>query len=154
MNNKFKLKKGDEVIVLAGKDKGKTGKITKIIPKKMQAIVSEINKVKKMNTKKMSKIRNKAKAILVEWLKTLLNEEEQKKVNVKNVLTLLPNQTHYWQNTTLKLQPWSYKWVVKKLKKDSELTYDDLNNMLQPTEKQIRRQKMIRIPCHFLSSYG
>ena len=96
-----------------------------------------------MNTKEMSKIRNKAKAILVEWLKTLLNEEEQKKVNVKNVLTLLPNQTHYWQDTTLKLQPWSYKWVVKKLKKDSELTYDDLNNMLQPTEKQIRRQKMI-----------
>jgi hypothetical protein len=96
-----------------------------------------------MNTKKMSKIRNKAKAILVEWLKTLLSEEEQKKVNVKNVLTLLPNQTHYWQDTTLKLQPWSYKWVVKKLKKDSELTYDDLNNMLQPTEKQIRRQKMI-----------
>lgn len=91
----------------------------------------------------MSKIRNKAKAILVEWLKTLLNKEEQKKVNVKNVLTLLPNQTHYWQDTTLKLQPWSYKWVVKKLKKDSELTYDDLNNMLQPTEKQIRRQKMI-----------
>ena len=91
----------------------------------------------------MSKIRNKAKAILVEWLKTLLNEEEQKKVNVKNVLTLLPNQTHYWQDTTLKLQPWSYKWVVKKLKKDSKLTYDDLNNMLQPTEKQIRRQKMI-----------
>lgn len=91
----------------------------------------------------MSKIRNKAKAILVEWLKTLLSEEEQKKVNVKNILTLLPNQTHYWQDTTLKLQPWSYKWVVKKLKKDSELTYDDLNNMLQPTEKQIRRQKMI-----------
>ena len=91
----------------------------------------------------MSKIRNKAKAILVEWLKTLLNEEEQKKVNIKNVLTLLPNQTHYWQDTTFKLQPWSYKWVVKKLKKDSELTYDDLNNMLQPTEKQIRRQKMI-----------
>ena len=91
----------------------------------------------------MSKIRNKAKAILVEWLKTLLNEEEQKKVNVKNILTLLPNQTHYWQDTTLKLQPWSYKWVVKKLKKDSELTYDDLNNMLQPTEKQLRRQKMI-----------
>ena len=91
----------------------------------------------------MSKIRNKAKAILVEWLKTLLNEEEQKKVNVKNVLTLLPNQTHYWQDTTLKLQPWSYKWVVKKLKKDSELTYDELNKMLQPTERQIRRQKMI-----------
>ena len=47
MNKKFKLKKGDEVIVLAGKDKGKTGKIVKMVPKKMKAVVSEINKAKK-----------------------------------------------------------------------------------------------------------
>ena len=47
MNNKFKLRKGDEVIVLVGKDKGKTGKIVKMIPKQMKAIVSDINKVKK-----------------------------------------------------------------------------------------------------------
>ena len=45
--NKIKLKKGDEVIVLTGKDKGKTGKIIKMIPKGMKVIVSEINKVKK-----------------------------------------------------------------------------------------------------------
>ena len=91
----------------------------------------------------MSKIRNKAKAILVEWLKTLLNEEEQKKVNVKNILTLLPNQTHYFSGETFKLQPWSYKWVVKKLKRNPELTIDDLNDMLQPSEKDLRRKKMI-----------
>ncbi len=47
MTTKFKLKKGDEVIVLAGKDKGKTGKIIKMIPKIMKVIVSDINKVKK-----------------------------------------------------------------------------------------------------------
>jgi len=47
MNKKFKLKKGDEVIVLAGKDKGKTGKIIKMVPKQMKVVVSEINKVKK-----------------------------------------------------------------------------------------------------------
>ena len=47
MNFKLKLKKGDEVIVLAGKDKGKTGKIVKVLPKEMKAIVSEINRVKK-----------------------------------------------------------------------------------------------------------
>ena len=47
MKNKIKLKKGDEVIVLAGKDKGKKGKIVKMFPKKNKAIVSEINKVKK-----------------------------------------------------------------------------------------------------------
>ena len=95
-----------------------------------------------MNTKEMSKIRNKAKAILVEWLKTLLNKEEQKKVNVKNILTLLPNQTHYFSGETFRLQPWSYKWVVKKLKRNPELTIDDLNAMLQPSEKDLRRKEM------------
>ena len=49
MNTKLKLKKGDEVIVLTGKDKGKKGKIIKIIPKTNKAIVSDINKVKKHN---------------------------------------------------------------------------------------------------------
>ena len=47
MSIKFKLRKGDEVIVLTGKDKGKTGKIVKMLPKQKKAIVSEINKVKK-----------------------------------------------------------------------------------------------------------
>ena len=47
MIKKFKLKKGDEVIVITGKDKGKTGKILKMLPKQMKAIVSEINRVKK-----------------------------------------------------------------------------------------------------------
>ena len=37
MNKKFKLKKGDEVIILTGKDKGKTGKIIKMFPKKRQS---------------------------------------------------------------------------------------------------------------------
>ena len=47
MNFKIKLKKGDEVIVLAGKDKGKIGKITLIKPQVNKALVSGINKVKK-----------------------------------------------------------------------------------------------------------
>ena len=47
MINKIKLKKGDEVIVLTGKDKGKKGKITKMYPKILKAVVAGINKVKK-----------------------------------------------------------------------------------------------------------
>ena len=45
--NKIKLKKGDEVIVLTGKDKGKTGKIAKVNSVINKAIVTGINKVKK-----------------------------------------------------------------------------------------------------------
>ena len=44
---KTKLKKGDEVIVLVGKDKGKTGKISLVKPKLNKAVVTGINKVKK-----------------------------------------------------------------------------------------------------------
>ncbi len=44
---KLKLKKGDEIIVITGKDKGKTGKIVKMLPKNKKAIVADINKVKK-----------------------------------------------------------------------------------------------------------
>ena len=47
MKLKFKLKKGDEVIVLAGKDKGKIGKISLMKPQVNKAIVAGINKVKK-----------------------------------------------------------------------------------------------------------
>ena len=38
-----KLKKGDKVIVLAGKDKGKTGTISSVNPKANKAIVDGIN---------------------------------------------------------------------------------------------------------------
>ena len=47
MKNKIKLKKGDEVIVLAGKDKGKKGKIVRVIPDVRKVIVTDINKYKK-----------------------------------------------------------------------------------------------------------
>ena len=38
-----KLKKGDTVIVLAGKDKGKSGEITAVMPKDNKAIVDGVN---------------------------------------------------------------------------------------------------------------
>lgn len=38
-----KLKKGDTVMVLAGKDKGKTGTITEVLPKAGKAIVDGVN---------------------------------------------------------------------------------------------------------------
>lgn len=38
-----KLKKGDKVIVLAGKDKGKKGEITTVMPSKGKAIVEGVN---------------------------------------------------------------------------------------------------------------
>lgn len=47
MAQKFKVKKGDEVIVTAGKDKGKKGKITKVVTDQARVFVEGINLVKK-----------------------------------------------------------------------------------------------------------
>ena len=41
--NKLHIKKNDTVIVLAGEDKGKTGKVLKVLVEKQRAIVEGIN---------------------------------------------------------------------------------------------------------------
>jgi large subunit ribosomal protein L24 len=38
-----KIRKGDQVVVLAGKDKGKTGEVIRAIPKDMKVVVSGVN---------------------------------------------------------------------------------------------------------------
>ena len=43
----MRIKKDDTVIVLAGKDKGKTGKVIKAMPKEGRVIVEGVNMVKK-----------------------------------------------------------------------------------------------------------
>lgn len=40
------VKKGDKVIVLAGKDKGKTGEIVLALPKESKVVVAGVNKSK------------------------------------------------------------------------------------------------------------
>jgi large subunit ribosomal protein L24 len=38
-----KIRKGDKVVVLSGKDKGKTGEVVRAMPKDMKVIVSGVN---------------------------------------------------------------------------------------------------------------
>jgi large subunit ribosomal protein L24 len=47
MANKLHVKKGDKVLVLAGKDKGREGKIIEAQPKNMRVVVEGVNKVKR-----------------------------------------------------------------------------------------------------------
>jgi len=44
---KFHVKKDDQVIVIAGKEKGKTGKILRVITKKERVLVEKVNFVKR-----------------------------------------------------------------------------------------------------------
>jgi large subunit ribosomal protein L24 len=43
----FKIKKGDQVIVLSGRDKGKRGEVVRVMPKDNRALVRGVNMVRK-----------------------------------------------------------------------------------------------------------
>jgi large subunit ribosomal protein L24 len=42
-----KIKKGDKVVVLTGRDKGKTGEVLQVLPKDERALVRGVNLVKR-----------------------------------------------------------------------------------------------------------
>ncbi len=44
---KLKVRKGDEVIVLSGKDRGKKGSILKVMPKESRVVVQGVNIVRR-----------------------------------------------------------------------------------------------------------
>jgi large subunit ribosomal protein L24 len=44
---KLKIKKGDNVIVIAGRDRGKTGEVIRVIPDEGRLVVQGVNMVKR-----------------------------------------------------------------------------------------------------------
>jgi large subunit ribosomal protein L24 len=42
-----KVKKGDKVVILSGKDKGKSGQVLRVIPKEERVVVQGVNVVKR-----------------------------------------------------------------------------------------------------------
>lgn len=69
-----------------------------------------------MNRKTIKQINKQVGPILVAWLKTLVSEEEAKKINLDNYKELLPDQTHVFSNNKFFLSTFSQRWVRKKLK--------------------------------------
>ena len=47
MMPKLKIKKGDKVVVITGRDKGKTGEVKKVMPTENRVIVDGVNMVKR-----------------------------------------------------------------------------------------------------------
>ena len=43
----LRIRRDDTVMVMAGKDKGKTGKVVRVLPKVNKAVIENINMVKK-----------------------------------------------------------------------------------------------------------
>src|SRR3712207_991919 len=49
-----KIKKGDKVVVLAGRDKGRSGEVLQVVPKEDRAFVRGVNMVKRHQRQSMN----------------------------------------------------------------------------------------------------
>ena len=49
-----KIKKGDKVVVLAGRDKGRSGEVLQVVPKEERALVRGVNMVKRHQRQSMN----------------------------------------------------------------------------------------------------
>ena len=70
-----------------------------------------------MNKKKTKRIQAQAAVILVDWLRSLLNEEEGLKITTKNCLNFMPKQTHFMAERTMYLNAYHPKWIKNKIKR-------------------------------------
>ena len=70
-----------------------------------------------MNPKTMKKINKHADNLLLEWLKTLIPEEDYHKVSLENLNSFLPSVNYFYANNSLRLSFYGPKWTRKCIKK-------------------------------------
>ena len=70
-----------------------------------------------MRSKKAKQIRRHANQLVLEWLKTMLTDEEAKKLNSKNMDTYMPEQTHFFANRSFHLSAYTPRWFQQRIKR-------------------------------------
>ncbi len=75
-----------------------------------------------MNSKKVKQLRKLIKPIQVEWMKSLLPEEEANKVSLDTINDLLPDEKYVKGIKGITLLHMSDKWLLKQLKRNPHIT--------------------------------
>ena len=70
-----------------------------------------------MNGRKAKRIRRHANQLVLEWLKTMLTDEEAKKLNPKNMDKYMPAQTHFFANRSIHLSAYTPCWFQQRIKR-------------------------------------
>ena len=70
-----------------------------------------------MNSRKAKRIRRHANQLVFEWLKTMLPDEEVKKLNSKNMAKYMPEQTHFFANRSFYLSAYTPRWFQQRIKR-------------------------------------
>jgi hypothetical protein len=70
-----------------------------------------------MNGRTSKAVRKKSIEFVVEWLKTMLIEEEAQKISVKNYQNYMPNETHIFANNKFLVSSYTPRWFAKLIKR-------------------------------------
>ena len=70
-----------------------------------------------MHSRKAKQIRRHANKLVFEWLKTMLPDEEVKKLNPKNMDKYMPEQTHFFANRSIHLSAYTPRWFQQRIKR-------------------------------------
>ena len=81
---------------------------------------------------KTKQVRKLSKEFVVEWLQSMLTEEEQNKVSVDNYEKYLPEEKHFYANNKLMVSAYTPRWFAQRIKKVlktkhiDDITYSDV----------------------------
>jgi hypothetical protein len=90
-----------------------------------------------MNSKKIKKLKKRVRPLQVEWLKSLLPEDQAKDITVDNVEGLLPDDSHVYGGGQIYLTYMSDKWIMKKLKRNPYITnFNELQKLQEEENAQ------------------
>ena len=90
-----------------------------------------------MNSKQLKKLRKLIKPLQVEWLQSILSEDQGKTITIDNVEGLMPDQTHVFGNHQMHLSFMSDKWIMKILKDNPNITtYKELETINEQQQQK------------------
>lgn len=69
-----------------------------------------------MNRKRYKNIKRHAEVLAVEWLKTLVTDEEAAKITIENHSKLMPSKSYYKKRRTTYITHYHPKWIRKQIK--------------------------------------
>ena len=69
-----------------------------------------------MNRRLSKKINKKTIDVFLQWLKTVVPEEEAAKISAKEYKSYVPEHAYYWDQRTIKNSLFSPRWIKRRLK--------------------------------------
>ena len=89
----------------------------------------------------MKRINRHSESLLIDWVKSLLPEEEQEKVSSNNIKELLPSAKHFDAAGQVRLSFYTLKWTRKCIKKLYKLGNDIETITIKDLEDFVNRTR-------------